>query len=77
MKGHDMTATISGLQQGNTLIKDHKAAVQALEDVLACTTTAEAKKTAKAALKKLGEPGYSEDDVKPEPCIDDLVTRKQ
>lgn len=65
------------MQEGSTLIGDHKTAVQALEDVLASTTTATAKEIAKAALKKIGEPGYDEDDVKPEPCVDDLMTRKQ
>ncbi len=72
-----MTATISGLEKGRTLISDHKIAVQALEDVLACPTKEDATKTVKAALKKIGEPGYNEDDVKPEPCLDDIVTRQQ
>jgi len=72
-----MTATISGLEKGNTLIKDHKIAVQALEDVLACPTKEDVNETVKAALKKIGEPGYSEDDVKPEPSIADLCLRKQ
>jgi len=71
------SGNFSVLQEGSTLIKDHKTAVQALEDVLAAPTTAEAKKLAKTALKKIGEPGYSEDDVKPEPPIDEIVTRKQ
>ncbi len=59
-----MSGNFSVLQEGSTLIGDHKTAVQALEDVLASTTTATAKEIAKAALKKIGEPGYTEDDVK-------------
>lgn len=64
---------------GSTLIGDHKTAVQALEDILAATTTATAKEIAKEALKKIGEPGYDEDSVKlkPESSIDDMVTRKR
>ena len=65
------------MRKGSTLINDHKTAVQALEDVLACTTAADAKKTVKAALKKIGEPGYDEDAMKAEPSIENLVTRKQ
>ncbi len=72
-----MSGNFSVIQEGSTLIGDHKTAVQALEDVLASTTTATAKEIAKAALKKIGEPGYSESDVKPEPSIDDIVTRDQ
>ncbi len=72
-----MSGNFSVIQEGSTLIGDHKTAVQALEDVLASTTTATAKEIAKAALKKIGEPGYSENDVKPEPPIDDMVTRKK
>jgi len=72
-----MTGNFSILQEGSTLISDHKTAVQALEDVLAATTTATAKEIAKTALKEIGEPGYDEDSVKAEPCVDDLVTRKQ
>lgn len=72
-----MTAITSTMREGSTLIGDHKTAVQALEDVLACTTTATAKEIAKVALKKIGEPGYDEDRVKPEPSIDDIVTRKK
>ncbi len=59
-----MTGNFSVLKEGSTLIGDHKTAVQALEDVLVATTAAEAKETAIAALKKIGEPGYTEDDVK-------------
>jgi len=72
-----MSGNFSVIQEGSTLIGDHKTAVQALEDVLASTTTATAKEIAKAALKKIGEPGYTEDRVKPEPSIDDIVTRKK
>ena len=72
-----MTGNFSILEEGSTLIKDHQTAVQALEDVLACTTAGEAKETVKAALKKIGEPGYDEDTVKAEPCVDDLVTREK
>jgi len=72
-----MSGNFSVIQEGSTLISDHKTAVQALEDVLASTTTATAKEIAKAALKKIGEPGYDEDNVKPEPSIDNIVTRKQ
>lgn len=72
-----MSGNFSVIQEGSTLIGDHKTAVQALEDVLACTTTATAKEVAKAALKKIGEPGYDENSVKAEPCVDDLVTRKK
>jgi len=72
-----MTATVSGLQDGSTLIEDHKTAVQALEDVLACPTKEDVDKTVKAALKKIGEPGYDENSVKAEPCVGDMVTRKQ
>jgi len=57
---------------GSTLIGDHKTAVQALEDVLACTSAAEAKETAKTALKALGEPGYSDPHE-----TTNLTTRKQ
>lgn len=72
-----MTGKSSVLRKGSTLINDHTTAVKALEDVLHCTTAAEAKETVKAALKKIGEPGYTDDRVKPEPSIDDMVTRKQ
>ena len=72
-----MSGNFSVIQEGSTLIGDHKTAVQALEDVLASTTTATAKEIAKAALKKIGEPGYDENSVKPEPSIDNIVTRKQ
>ncbi len=72
-----MAGESSVLRKGSTLISDHTTAVKALEDVLACTTAAEAKETVKTALKKIGEPGYDEDAVKAEPCINDLVTRKQ
>lgn len=70
-----MSAKSSVLRKGSTLIGDHKTTVQALEDVLACTTAATAKEIAKEALKKIGEPGYDEDAVKAEPSIDDMVTR--
>ena len=72
-----MTGHSSMMRKGSTLIGDHKTAVQALEDVLGSITTGDAKKIAKAALKKIGEPGYDEDAVKAEPSIDDIVTRKQ
>ena len=72
-----MSGNFSVIQEGSTLIGDHKTAVQALEDVLGCTTAAAAIHTAKAALKKIGEPGYDENSVKAEPCVGDMVTRKQ
>lgn len=50
-----MTGNFSVLQDGSTLINDHKAAVQALEDVLVVTTAAEAKEIVTTALIKLGE----------------------
>lgn len=67
------------MRKGSTLINDHKTAVQALEDVLACTTTATAKEIATVALNKIGEPGYSEEQVKAAPAVDaaNLSTRKQ
>lgn len=72
-----MSGNFSVIQEGSTLIEDHKTAVQALEDVLACETKEDATKTVKAALKKIGEPGYDENSVKAEPCVGDMVTRKE
>ncbi len=72
-----MTGHSGMIRKGSTLIGDHKTAVQALEDVLASTTTATAKEIATVALKKIGEIDCDEDRAKPEPSIDDIVTRKQ
>lgn len=72
-----MASHSSMMRKGSTLIGDHKTTVQALEDILASTTTATAKEIAKEALKKIGEPGYDEDSVKAEPSIDNMVTRDQ
>ncbi len=72
-----MSGNFSVIQEGSTLISDHKTAVQALEEVLACTSAGQAKKTAKAALQKLGELEPGETILKPEPPVDDMVTRKQ
>lgn len=70
-----MTGNFSVLQDGSTLINDHKTAVQALEDILAFDDLAAAKKLAKATLNIIGEPGYAEDDVKAAPPVDKLTTR--
>lgn len=74
-KGQDMTGNFSVLQEGSTLIGDHKTAVQALEEVLAHTTIEDAHAAATEALTKLGEPGYTEDDVKAAPDVSKLTTR--
>ena len=77
-KGQDMTGNFSVLHEGSTLIGDHKAAVQALEDVLVATTAAEAKEIVTTALKKLGEIAYTEADVEaasPPHETENLTTR--
>ena len=50
-----MTGNFSVLQEGSTLIGDHKTAVDALNDIGTATTAAEAKEIAIKALQKLGE----------------------
>lgn len=70
-----MTANFSVLQEGSTLIGDHKTTVQALEDILSFTDLEAAKKLAKLTLQSIGEPGYCEDDVHAAPATDNLTTR--
>ncbi len=50
-----MTGNFSVLQEGSTLIKDHKKAVDALSDIAGATSTDEAKAIAAKVLVELGE----------------------
>ena len=72
------SGNFSVLQEGSTLIKDHKTAVDGLNDVLAATTTAEAKEIALAALKKIGEPVNpgTPEKADAEPAVADMTTRE-
>lgn len=50
-----MTGNFSVIHEGNTLIKDHAKAVNALNDIATATTTQQAKDIAAAALVAIGE----------------------
>jgi hypothetical protein len=50
-----MTGNFSVIHEGSTLIKDHRTAVNALNDIAGAVTAADAKVIAAKALIKMGE----------------------
>ena len=50
-----MTGNFSVIQEGSTLIKDHRTAVNALNDIAGAATASDAKVIAAKALIKMGE----------------------
>lgn len=71
-----MTGNFSALTEGSTLIKDHKKAVDALNDVATADTVTGAKLVALKALQELGElPAQSVHDEPTAQSVGPLTTR--
>ena len=71
-----MTGNFSVIQEGSTLIKDHKTVVDALEDISGADNLDMAKAIAANALKKIGELP-TEGAPNPAKTAEQMVTREQ